>query len=222
MKRVTVAFDRRRFVGALGGLVGVFLVVVATGGGAAADGQDDAKQSVWRLVDQIVELLSDDGIDQGEGYDELARVIDQEADLELLGRLVLGRHWRTISDDERQEYQDLFRQLMLRKFAGYLRSYTGDELGATEEVFEITGARRVNQRDIVVTSVVRPPNREPLEVKWRLRGQDDPAIIDVVVENVSLLISQRSEFATVIERRGIDGLLAELRARVKDAVPVQS
>jgi ABC-type transporter MlaC component len=57
---------------------------------------------------------------------------------------------------------------------------------------------------------VRPANGPALAVAWRLRDQ---AILDLVVEGVSLLITQRAEFATVIERRDVDGLLADLRAR---------
>jgi phospholipid transport system substrate-binding protein len=56
----------------------------------------------------------------------------------------------------------------------------------------------------------------PLQVDWRLRAQDDGrlVVIDVIVAGVSLIVTQRSEFSTVIERQGFDGLLAELRQRV--------
>jgi phospholipid transport system substrate-binding protein len=42
----------------------------------------------------------------------------------------------------------------------------------------------------------------------------EPVIIDLIVEGISLLVTQRSEFAAVLERSGVDGLLTELRARV--------
>ena len=59
-----------------------------------------------------------------------------------------------------------------------------------------------------------PTNGQPLALDWRLRaGDSGPVIIDLIVEGASLLVSQRSEFAAVIERQDIDGLLAELRAR---------
>ena len=63
-------------------------------------------------------------------------------------------------------------------------------------------------------SKVAPPTGDTLSVDWRLRMQgDQPVIIDLIIEGVSLLVSQRSEFAAVIERSDMDGLLAELRAR---------
>ena len=58
--------------------------------------------------------------------------------------------------------------------------------------------------------------RQPLKVDWRVRELDggDLVAIDVIIEGVSLIVTQRSEFSSVIERSGMDGLLAELRQRV--------
>ena len=57
----------------------------------------------------------------------------------------------------------------------------------------------------------------PLAVDWRVRERDDKSLvaIDVIVAGVSLIVTQRSEFGAVIERHGIDGLLAELRRRAE-------
>jgi phospholipid transport system substrate-binding protein len=61
---------------------------------------------------------------------------------------------------------------------------------------------------------VRTPQGDVLDVDWRLRARDDrPLIIDLIIEGASLLVAQRSEFTTVIERSDVDGLLAELSAR---------
>lgn len=168
-----------------------------------------------RLVAQVVQLLSSSGIDSDEGLQKLGRAIQAEADLDRLGRLVLGRHWWEASENQRAEYQLLFRDLMLRKFAGHLGTYAGGDVGAAESAFRILGSQQVSEHDILVRSEVRPAEREPLQVSWRLRQRDtSPAIIDVVVEGISLLVTQRSEFGTVIERQGMDGLLSELRARL--------
>lgn len=215
MHRPNVTFDRRRLIA----LVAILIVVTGLGGSVRAAAEDEAKASVRRLAAQIIEMLSDNGLNQDPDrrLRDLAEVIEQEADLDLLGRLVLGRHWRALDDEQQDRYLRLFRQLILRKFAGHLGAYAGDDLGPPDEIFEIVGSRQVNERDIVVESRVLPPDREPLDVSWRARGTKAPVIIDVVVENVSLLISQRSEFASVIERRGIEGLLSELEARLDAA-----
>jgi phospholipid transport system substrate-binding protein len=58
---------------------------------------------------------------------------------------------------------------------------------------------------------MRPDSQQPVAVDWRLRDNDGKlAIIDLAVDQVSLLVTQRSEFASVIERGSIDDLLAQL------------
>lgn len=105
---------------------------------------------------------------------------------------------------------------MLSKFVGHLGAFASPDLQASDDLFAILGSRPVGDGDVIVDSVVRPPDRPPLDVAWRLRDGDDEGwvIIDLIVENVSLLISQRSEFATLIEQGGIDALLAQMRQRL--------
>jgi phospholipid transport system substrate-binding protein len=107
------------------------------------------------------------------------------------------------------EYLELFRAFALDNLASRLHVYDGQD-------FEIVGAQAVNERDAVVATRVTGGGRPPLKVDWRVRELDDGDLvaIDVIVEGISLIVTQRSEFSSVIERRGMDGLLAELRQRV--------
>jgi phospholipid transport system substrate-binding protein len=201
---------------ALGGIV-AFTAVLALADQSRA--QDSPEGVVEDLVGQIVELLQSDDLSGRDGIRRLAETIDQDTDLDRLGRLVLGRHWRTASDEQRAEYETLFRELMLSKFVGHLGAFAGSDLQASDDLFAVRGSRPIGGNDVIVDSVVRPPDRPPLDVAWRLRGGDDESwvIIDLIVENVSLLISQRSEFSSVIESSGIDGLLNEMRQRLQQS-----
>ena len=173
-----------------------------------------AEEVVQRLVDQVWQLLAGgeiDSVDQG----ELLSVLEEGTDLSLLGQLVLGRYWRQANPTQRTEYLRLFRRYMLQTFVQRLRQYVGSDLGFAGERFQIIASRPVGQRDILVQSRVAPPSSQPLRVDWRLRERPgEPVIIDLIVEGISLLVTQRSEFAAVLERGGIDRLLSELQARV--------
>jgi phospholipid transport system substrate-binding protein len=209
--------------GGLGGAVALMLGLALDAAGARsalpAERLAEAEGAVQRLVEEIIELVSSDGLERSDAAERLGRVVDNEADLDRLGRMVLGQHWRAASEAEREEYQNLFRDLMLERFTGYLGAYSaGTDLRAKDDLFEITGSRRLGDQDVMVQSLIRPPTRPPLRVDWRLRNRDGrPVIIDVVVENVSLLISQRSEFASVIAQGGMERLLSEMRARLEEA-----
>ena len=79
----------------------------------------------------------------------------------------------------------------------------------------MVASRPVGNWDILVQSRVLPPGNQPPRVDWRLRDRPEgPVVIDLIIEGISLLVTQRSEFAAVLERAGVDGLLAELNARV--------
>jgi phospholipid transport system substrate-binding protein len=173
-----------------------------------------AEEVVRRLVDQVWHLVGQGSVDDLE-HDDLLSVLDEGTDLTLLGRLVLGRYWRQANPRQRSEYLQLFRHYMLQTFVQRLRQYVGSDLSYAAERFQIIASRPVGERDVLVQSRVAPPSAQPLRVDWRLRERPgEPVIIDLIVEGISLLVTQRSEFAAVLERSGVDGLLTELRARV--------
>ena len=205
------SLERRQLIGAcLALLVSLVPGRVARAGPSAAA----AEEVVRRLVDQVWQLLAERGVEQVDNQD-LHSVLDEGTDLSLLGRLVLGRYWRQANPRQRTEYLHLFRRYMLQTFIERLRQYAGTELGPSGARFQIIASRPVGERDVLVQSRVAPPTSQPLRVDWRLRERPgEPVIIDLIVEGISRLVTQRSEFAAVLERSGVDGLLAELRARV--------
>jgi phospholipid transport system substrate-binding protein len=170
---------------------------------------------VQQLVERVWQLLGERGDAPDIDRDHLLSLLDEGTDLSLLGRLVLGRYWRDASPGQRTEYLQLFRRYMLQTFIQRLRQYAGTDMSHPGERFQIIASRPVGERDILVQSRVAPPTSQPLRVDWRLRERPgEPVIIDLIVEGISLLVTQRSEFAAVLERGGVEGLLAELRARV--------
>jgi phospholipid transport system substrate-binding protein len=174
-----------------------------------------AEQVVERLVEQVWRLLRTGALKDADGYSELLPIVEEQTDLSLLGRLALGRHWRIATPADQDEYLALFRRFVLQRFIERLDRYAGAELGELSERFEIRTSHTLNGRDVLVQSMLLAPGGAPLRIEWRLRaGDGQPVIIDLIVEGVSLLVTQRSEFAAVLERGGMDGLLAELRTRV--------
>lgn len=169
---------------------------------------------VIRLVEQILLAIEADG---GSSSSErrLMAVIESETNLSLLARMTLGRYWRQATIQQRKVFADVFRRYLLQSFTSRLRRYAGAGLGAVHDRFAITATKKAGKNDIVVRSLIKPPSGASLEVDWRLRARDGRFfIIDLVVEGVSLLITQRSEFGSVVERIGIEGLIGELETRV--------
>jgi phospholipid transport system substrate-binding protein len=204
---------RRRMIG---GLLGIMLLA---GGGllagmgapaARAEPSADAARSMIETVgNDVLEVLRDGGLSDQQKYERLVTLLNGPIDLDLVARLILGRHWRTASEPQRTEYIELFRAFALHTLASRLDVYGG-------QGFEITGAKVVGRDDALVSTRILSDG-PPVAVDWRVRQRDDASMvaIDVIVEGVSLIVTQRSEFGAVVERRGLDGLLAELRRRAE-------
>ena len=189
--------------------LGLATLVLGSCGAKAAVNADAARQMIQNVGAEVLAILRDPALGNQQKFDRLVALLDGPIDLNIIARLILGRHWRSASEAQQAEYLELFRAFALDNLASRLHVYDGQD-------FEIVGAQTVNERDAVVATRVTGGGRPPLKVDWRVRELDggDLVAIDVIVEGISLIVTQRSEFSAVIERRGMDGLLAELRQRV--------
>jgi len=216
MARALVRSGRRELLTIAAGFVVLALALAPTPGHAGAAG---AEGVVRGLVEDIWATLRRADGDPNDRVDELAVLLEGRTDVALISRLALGRHWNRLPEPDRQDYQELFSEVVIRSMARRLNAYAGDAAAPLEERFRIVSSAPVGRGDVLVRSKVFLSQGQPLNLDWRLRNSDsDPVVIDLIVEGASLLVSQRSEFAAVIERGDLDGLLAELRARAKSSI----
>jgi phospholipid transport system substrate-binding protein len=215
MARVCARFGRREMLATAAGL----LVLRSLGAFApAAASNPSAEQVVQGLAQDIWAMLNTDGVDGSGRIDKLVSLLEARTDVGLISRLALGRYWSQLPEAQQKDYQQLFRDVVIRSLARRLDGYAAQARGPLDQRFQILGSASAGKNDILVRSKVVPRNGPPLALDWRLRdGPSGPAIIDLIVEGASLLVAQRSEFAAVIERNDLDGLLSELRARAESA-----
>ena len=175
---------------------------------AAAD-PASAEAFIQTLGDRTLAVLEQPTA-QPEKLQELKRLLYEATDLELVSRLVLGRYWRQAKPDQQTEFVGLFKELLMQTMAERMSWYNG-------QTFEITGAQPVDERDTMVTTrIIRPSGKPPIQVDWRVRQNAGAfLLIDILAEGVSLVVTQRAEAAEVVNQRGIDGLLAEMRTRLE-------
>lgn len=130
-------------------------------------------------------------------------------DMKTIGRFSMGRYWRVATPRERKEYIRLFENMVVDVYSNRFREYSGQH-------FEIRDKRPVGKRDAIVRTAIIPGEGPEVNVDWRVRYKDKRyQIIDVIVEGVSMSVTQRSDFASVIQRGGgkVDVLIAHLQER---------
>jgi len=168
---------------------------------------DDAALFINQLGNQAINTLRAPNLTLDQREAQFRSLLSQGFDLQFIGRFVLGKHWRGATPEQRNEYVTLFGEYMLQTYSARLGGYTGETL-------TILGGRQVNDKDFVVNTNLARPSGPAVVADWRVRVKDGQyRIIDIMVEGISMAVTQRSEFGSVVQREGIEGLLAILRAR---------
>jgi len=151
----------------------------------------------------------------GKGTNESQRVarfrelLREDFDVPGIARFVLGRYWNTATEEQRAEFVKLFENYVALAYATRLAEYAGEQ-------FKVTGSRPDGDGAIVSSQILRPAGAAPIKVDWRLIGRNGIyKISDVSVDGISMAVTQRSEFASVIQHSGgqLQGLIAMLREK---------
>ena len=208
-------------------LVAACAVLVVAGAGTAQAARVDPGAFVQALGDGAIAVIKEPGSSPGRRKRQFRELLSENFDLDTIGRFVLGRSWRAATPAQRREYATLFRTFILETYAVRFEALretiftrAGDDAGRIFDALRvrILEVRRVNERDSLVTTEIGLPGSAPLHVGYRVRADDGALkIVDVIAEGLSLLVTRRSEFAAVVKRHGIEGLLAVLRAQGANA-----
>lgn len=194
-----------------GFLAGLLLLAQFFTGSAKADQTDVAAKFVQGLGDKAIATLADKSVSPEQAAKIFRAMLESSFDLDLIGRFALGPAvWKESTSTQRQEYLKHFEKLVIQIYSDRFKLYSG-------ETFKVTSAKAEDDRDTYVTGVIQHANgAPPTQVDWRIRNKGAPKVIDVIVEGVSMSVTQRSEFSAIIQKNGgnIDALLKTLAERV--------
>lgn len=195
----------------------ILLLTLAALPSHAGDRHQDAQAFVRTLAQEAVASLTRRDMTGTEREDAFRSLLVAHFDVPQIGKWALGRYWRLASAGEQSEYLTLFEDFIVRTYAHRFRDYTNEHL-------EITDVKDVadDEGGVLVSSQIVRDNPKPIRVEWRVAAPQDgsPAayrIVDVVVEGVSMVQTQRSEFSSVIVRNGgkVGGLITELKLKTQ-------
>lgn len=191
---------------ALGPILIAALILIGLGG-APSSAAEDPRAFIDRLGNEAVDIL--DGSDPvAERQAALEDLLRRAFDFDTISRLVLGRFWHTATPEQQQAYQEAFATFVVQTYARRLADKRIDD-------FAITDVRTLSDRDTLVETVIEQPGEAPTRFGWRVRRDGERLkLVDVVVDGVSMVISRRSEFTSVVQREGMDGLIQSLRASI--------
>ena len=171
-----------------------------------------AEQFVKNVTQQGIEELINSDVSESERKARFTKLFNQDLDLDFIGKFVLGRYWRTATPKQRDDFIDVYRKLNIQTWSERFNEFKGKH-------FEFLGTEKSKSEDqIFVNSQVPMQEGKPASVKWRVKETNGKMqIVDIIIENVSLAQTSRSEYTSYIQKspKGIDGLIADLKAKLK-------
>ena len=129
-------------------------------------------------------------------------------DFQTMSKLVLAVNWRKASAAQQAAFTDAFRELLVRTYSKSLGEYDG------QKVTYFPMRPESDPKEALVRTEIQAKSGMPIPVAYRLRKNEQGVwkIIDVVIDEVSLVTNYRNTFAQDVQRVGMDGLIKQLRS----------
>lgn len=169
---------------------------------------EQSQSFIKNIAERGIGFLENHELSEEKRKKEFRIMLEESFDMKTIGRFALGKYWRQATKKQKQEYLKLFENMIVNVYSRRFGDYNGEK-------FEVTGAQKQESNDdVIVSSQIIPNSGTPISVDWRVRRKNGGfVVIDIMVEGVSMAVTQRSDFAAVIQRGGgkIDVLLEHLR-----------
>lgn len=162
----------------------------------AANRSEAAKGFIEQMAKRGIDFLANPNLTLDQRKAEFKSLLQSSFDTKAIGRFAMGRYWNSASDKQKNEYQSLFDRMIVDVYSRRFGEYNGQQ-------FEVLSAREQGASDAIVSSRIVDKSGQNIAVDWRVREKGGSyKVIDVIVEGVSMATTQRSEFASIIQRGG--------------------
>lgn len=177
---------------------------------AGSDGHAAHEDFVHKFGNDVITILLNKNEEISVRKAHFRSELKKNFSLRAIGRFVVARYWRRMTKEQQETYLQLFENAVIENYASQFDDYNNETL-------IIKSSRGTRDGGVVVKSDIRRPGREPLHVDWKVfNTKRGLKVSDVIVNNISMSLTFRNEYASAINNRGgIEGLLEYLREKIK-------
>jgi phospholipid transport system substrate-binding protein len=192
----------------------LFLVVtlLINTNAALADQTQDVKNYVNTLANQVIAIVKNKSNGQQAKTDQLFSLLKTNFNLDWMAKFVIAQNYRQLNPTQQVDYQNTYAKYFLYSYLPNLMKYT-DESFKINKVLEQTPGNFTVETQILRTNG-QPPISINYQVKPKALSAEGYQVIDVVVEGVSAIMSQRSEFSSIVQQTGPEGFITKLKTKV--------
>ncbi|MDH5739345.1 MAG: ABC transporter substrate-binding protein [Nitrospira sp.] len=166
-------------------------------------------EAMKATVDEVLRIVRDRDLKQKGKADErrqqLEKVVEARFDYVEMSRRALGAPWKQLTDQQKQEFVDLFRTLLTNSYADKIETYSGEGVQYLNE-------RTEKEYSEVRTKVLSGKTEIPLDYRL-INKAEDWRVYDVVVDNISLVNNYRGQFTKILRASSYSDLVDQLRKK---------
>ena len=167
----------------------------------------EAEDFIQNLADESVTILSNKDVADAVKIEQFDAILTRDVDMGRVGRFVLGRYWRGLKEDDLNAYLATYQDYLIHSNASRLSAYAGEKIKVTNSVPD------ARNQIIVKSEVERTDGGPAISIDWRLLDKDgELKVIDIIIEGISMALTQRDEFSSLMQRSGgkIDPLMVRM------------
>ena len=172
--------------------------------------ESDPGSYVMEMTTNAINTLTDKSISQNEKESQFGKLFDKNFDVPSISRFVLGKYWKQASLDQKKNFIKAFRNYVVKTYSSRFNEYSGEKLKL------VNYENEKNPKIFLVHTILERQDAPVIKVDWRIgKKKDRFVILDIIIEGISLAITQRSEFVSVINQNegSIDQLISLLKER---------
>ena len=154
---------------------------------------------VQSTVNRASKLLGEN-ISKDEKIEKLKIIAKETVDIRGIGFYTLGKKRKSLNEQEKKRYGELFEEYFLKSFSSRLAEYTNPEI-------DVQSKEKLNENYTIVNSILKATNERPeIKIDWRIytKKPENPLIRDLIIEGLSLARTQKEEFASVLNSNNDD------------------
>lgn len=175
--------------------------------------QDDPEEMVRTLSLELINKINEQRTELEAHPEEVKGFADKYVlpyvDTVKMARYVMGKHWRTASDQQKEEFTQAFSSMLIS-------SYSKNLLKLHINKVDVKPAREVKKGVVTVASVVVQANGSKTDLVYRVylnRKTQQWLLYDISIEGISMLLNYRKSYGSEISKKGLDTVIAEMTAK---------
>jgi len=177
-----------------------------------AQAETNPKDVVKSVSDVVLAKILANKAELDKGPEFLLNLVEEHMlpiiDQERMSQLALGKHWESISSEQKSAFTEGFKRLLIKTYAGAFKAYTGQDVTYGDVRFN------KSQDKAIVSSDIHVAGGAPVNLQYRLYQKTETQwlVYDATIAGLGLVRTYRAQFSDQIAKDGVDGMIAQLKS----------